>query len=172
MTDLLEHTTIPDTALRDPKALLNAVRPHVRECTYNVLESPGSADCDLWEREIRLLMRDHVMVRDMAERILGNAVMYLLTAMERPDVHLGVGKTVDIGVHQLILDSPVYFALCEAYNRGRYKHHAPLIERRRDGTVLRTADVIRANGFDADGELWAMDGADCSPCDDKAPDSH
>jgi hypothetical protein len=29
----------------------------------------------LWDREIALLLRDHTMVRDMAERILGNAVM-------------------------------------------------------------------------------------------------
>lgn len=156
---------------RDPRALLNAVRPYVTELTYNVFDSPGS-ESDLWEREVRLLLRDHVMVRDMAERILGNAVAYTLTAMERPDVHLGVGKIVDIGVHQLILDSPVYFAICQAYNGGRYKHHAPLVERRRDGTVIRTAELIRANGFDADEELWAMDGADCSPCDNKAPDSH
>ncbi|MDK1475310.1 hypothetical protein QNO07_18110 [Streptomyces sp. 549] len=117
-------------------------------------------------------MRDNTMVFNMAERILANAVAYSITAMERPDVHLGVGKTVDIGVHQLILDTPVYFAFCEVYNGGRYKHHAPLIERRRDGIVIRTAEVIRANGFDADEELWAMDGADCSPCDNKAPDSH
>lgn len=39
------------------------------------------------------------MVRDMAERILGNAVMYVMGSIENPDVHLGVGKLVDIGVH-------------------------------------------------------------------------
>lgn len=159
------------TTHRDPRALLNAVRPHVKDLKYNVFDGPG-AETDLWEREIKLLMRDNTMVRNMAERILANAVAYSITAMERPDVHLGVGKTVDIGVHQLILDTPVYFAYCEVYNGGRYKHHAPLIERRCDGTVIRTADVIRTNGFDADEELWAMDGAECSPCDDKVPDSH
>jgi hypothetical protein len=169
MTTMVESPV--STAHRDPRALLNAVRPYVRELTYNVFESAGS-ETDLWEREIKLLMRDNIMVRNMAERILGNAIAYSITAMERPDVHLGVGKTVDIGVHQLILDTPVYFAFCEVYNNGRYKHHAPLIERRRDGTVIRTAEVIRANGFDADEELWAIDGANCSPCDDKVPDSH
>ncbi|MEO3766434.1 hypothetical protein [Streptomyces sp. B5E4] len=160
------------TTERDPRALLDAVRPRIKELTYNVLESPGSEQVTLWEREIKLLMRDGTMVRDMAERILDNAIMYLVTAMEHPEVHLGVGKIVDIGVHQIILDTPVYFAFCEAYNGGRYKHHAPLIDRRRDGTVLRTADFIRGCGFAPDEELWAMDGAECSPCDDKAPDSH
>ncbi|WP_156722216.1 hypothetical protein [Streptomyces apocyni] len=169
MTVLLE--TPGQTAYRDPRALLNAVRPYVKECTYNIFEAPGN-EGSLWDREIALLMRDNVMVRDMAERVLGNAVMYLITAMERPEIHLGVGKTVDIGVHQIILDSPVYFAFCHLYNSGQYKHHAPLVVRRSDGLVLRTADVLREQGFDTDEELWAMDGADCSPCDDKVPDSH
>lgn len=26
--------------------------------------------------------------------------------------------------------------------------------------------------FDIDDELWAIDGANCSPCDSKVPDSH
>ena len=157
---------------RDVRALLNDVRPYISDLTYNVLESPGSADVDLYEREVRLLLRDAVAVRSLAERILDNAVMYTVTAMERPDLHLGVGKVVDVGVHQLILDTPVYFAMCAAYNGGRYKHHAPLILRRGDGTVLRTADALRDNGFEPDEELWATDGANCSPCDNKAPDSH
>ncbi|MCX4509462.1 hypothetical protein OHA27_03920 [Streptomyces sp. NBC_01619] len=160
------------TMTRDPRSLFNAVRPHVRDCTYNVFESPGSDGADLYGREIRLIMRDNVTVQNMAERILDNAVAYLITAMERPDLHLGVGRIVDIGVHQIILDTPVYFAFCHVYNSGRYKHHAPLIQRRNDGLCLRTADVIRANGFAADEELWSVDGAECSPCDDKVPDSH
>ncbi|MFI2257962.1 hypothetical protein [Streptomyces tubercidicus] len=170
MTLMLE---VPSrTTHRDPRALLNAVRPYVKECTYNVFESPGSGE-DLWNREIALLKRDNSLMLDgTAGRILNNAVAYLITAMERPELHLGVGKTVDIGVHQIILDTPVYFAFCQLYNNGRYKHHAPLIERRRDGLVLRTADVLREQGFTPDAELWALDGSDCSPCDDKVPDSH
>ncbi|MFF5715400.1 hypothetical protein [Streptomyces buecherae] len=170
MTVMLETTN--GTTYRDPRSLLNAVRPHVKECTYNVLESRGSVGLGIWDREISLLLRDNVMVRDMAERVLGNAVAYLVTAMEHPNVHIGVGKVVDIGVHQIILDTPVYFAFCDLYNGGHYKHHAPLIERRGDGLVIRTAEFIRSNGFDTDEELWAVDGANCSPCDNKAPDSH
>ncbi len=159
------------TEFRDPRALLNAVRPYVKELTYNVFEGPGNTS-DLYDREIALLLRDNTMVRNMAERILDNAIAYTITAMEHPEVHLGVGKVVDIGVHQLLLDTPVYFAICEAYNAGRYKHHAPLIRRRGDGIVIRTAEFLRGNGFDADEELWAVDGANCSPCDSKVPDSH
>ncbi|WP_369188716.1 hypothetical protein [Streptomyces sp. R08] len=160
------------TTYRDPRALLNAVAPYVTEKTYNIFEAPGAQGIDLWEREVRLLLRDAVAVRSLAERILGQAVAYLITAMENPGVDIGPGYTVDIGIHQIILDSPVYFAFCELYNGGKYKHHAPLVERRRDGTVMRTADVIAQHGFEVDAELWEVDRADCGPCDDKVPDSH
>jgi hypothetical protein len=156
------------TITRDPKELLNAVAPYITELTINIFDSGMS----LWDREIALLLRDHTMVRDMAERILGNAVMYTIGCIEHPEVHLGVGKLVDIGVHQLILDTPVWWGICRLYNGGAYKHHAPFIERRRDGLCLRTADFLKSIGFDIDEELWAIDGTDCSPCDNKVPDSH
>lgn len=126
----------------------------------------------LWDREVALLLRDNTMVRDMAERILGNAVMYTIASIEHAEVHLGVGELVDIGVHQLILDTPVWFAICDVYNGERYKHHAPFIQRRSDGLCLHTADFLTSIGFDVDEELCAIDGADCSPCDSKVPDSH
>ncbi|AZS86953.1 hypothetical protein ELQ87_23865 [Streptomyces griseoviridis] len=170
MTVLLE---VPGTTkYRDPRTLLNAVRPHVKERRYNIFEAPGSEGVDLWEREVRLLLRDSVAVRSLAERVLGQAVAYLVTAVENPGADMGPGFTVDLGIHQIILDTPVYFAFCDLYNGGRYKHHAPLVERRRDGTVMRTADLIGRAGFAVDIELWEVDAADCGPCDDKVPDSH
>ncbi|MFI2431906.1 hypothetical protein [Streptomyces sp. NPDC018693] len=119
MTVALERPA--STRTRDPKELLNAVAPHITELTVNVFDSGMS----LWDREIALLLRDHTMVRDMAERVLGNAVMYTIGCIEHPEVHLGVGKLVDIGVHQLILDTPVWWGICRLYNDGAYKHHAP-----------------------------------------------
>ncbi|KIZ13728.1 hypothetical protein [Streptomyces natalensis] len=166
MSALTECPT--STRTRDPQALLNAVQPHIRHLTVNVFDSGMT----IWDREVALLLRDEVMVRDLVERILGNAVMYLTASMEHPEVHLGVGKVVDIGVHQIILDTPVYFAFCALYNNGAYKHHAPFIQRRNDGMVLRTAAFLRSIGFHPDEELWARDGANCSPCDTQVPDSH
>ncbi|MEU7148516.1 hypothetical protein AB0B15_10825 [Streptomyces sp. NPDC045456] len=154
------------TRTRDPRVILNVLEERVPHLVADV-----GVD-DLWEREVQLLLRDSVVVRSLAERILGQGIAYLITAMENPGVDMGVGKTVDIGVHQIILDTPLYFAFCDQYNGGNYKHHAPLIERRRDGTVMRTADLIGKNGFEVDTELWASDESDCSPCDEKVPDSH
>ncbi|MGW7351016.1 hypothetical protein [Streptomyces sp. NPDC054784] len=166
MTVVLERPAAVRT--RDPRVLLNDVRPRIRHLTVNVLDSGMS----LWDREIALLLRDHTMVRDMAERILGNAIMYTMASIEHPEVHLGVGALVDVGVHQLILDTPVWWAICDTYNGGAYKHHAPFIERRGDGLCLRTAEFLTSIGFAVDAELWEIDGANCSPCDNKVPDSH
>ncbi|MEU6064063.1 hypothetical protein ABZ864_06040 [Streptomyces sp. NPDC047082] len=163
MTVLLEAPEA--TKVRDPKALLD----EIGQANPQLIPDPGIG---LWEREVRLLMRDTVRVRSLAERILGQGVAYLITAMEKPGNDMGPGFEVDQGVHQIILDTPVYFAICERYNCGRYKHHAPLIQRRRDGIVMRTAEIIRQNGFAIDRELWEVDASDCGPCDDKVPDSH
>ncbi|MEV5879869.1 hypothetical protein AB0L75_37775 [Streptomyces sp. NPDC052101] len=163
MTVLLE---VPEAMkVRDPKAILD----EIGQANAHLIPDPGIG---LWEREVRLLMRDTVRVRSLAERILGQGVAYLITAMEKPGNDMGPGFEVDQGVHQIILDTPVYFAICERYNSGLYKHHAPLIERRRDGIVMRTAEIIRSNGFAVDMELWEVDASECGPCDDKVPDSH
>lgn len=92
--------------------------------------------------------------------------------MEKPGIGMGVGYTVDQAVHAIILDTPLMFAFCDEYNGGEYKHHAPLIRRRCDGLVMRTAQLLADNGFTVDEELWAKDEATCSPCDSKVPDSH
>lgn len=101
MTVTLEQFAAPHT--RDPPELLNAVAPHITELTTSDRDSGMSPR----GREVALLLRDHTMVRDMAERILANAVVYVMGSIENLDVHLGVGRLVDIGVHQLILDTPV-----------------------------------------------------------------
>ncbi|MEU0838594.1 hypothetical protein ABZ370_03860 [Streptomyces sp. NPDC005962] len=159
-------STAAPTRTRDPQLLLNAL-------AHRVPSLITDTEPTLWARETALLLRDNaVMTRDTAERLLGQAIAYTITAMECQGVDMGVGYTVDVAVHALILDTPVYFALCDEYHGGQYKHHAPLIRRRCDGTVTRTADILRGNGFAVDDELWAMDAAECSPCDDKVPDSH
>jgi len=71
MTVLLEA---PETTkVRDPRAILD----EIGEANPHLIPDPGVG---LWEREVRLLMRDIVRVRSLAERILGQGVAYLITA--------------------------------------------------------------------------------------------
>lgn len=132
-------------AVRDPKELLGE---------------------DIWNREIRLLVRDNLMDTVMAGRLLGQAVAYLITAMETlgQGLELGCGELVDTAVHALILDTANYAAFCDKYNNGTFLHHIPEIERKADGTVMRTAAVVEQHGFEVDWPLWERDTANCSPC--------
>lgn len=121
---------------------------------------------DVWAKEVALLMRDHPFDKVMAERLLGQAVAYLITSMELRGQHreLGPGELVDIAVHTLILDTRIYHDFCQRFNGGEYLHHVPEVARKGDGTVARTAKVIAENGFAVDWPLWEADYAKCSPC--------
>lgn len=114
----------PATKPRDPKSFTD---PHV------------------WERQIALLVRDHPFDTVMAERLFGQAVAYLITAIEKwgENLEIGCGPLVDIAVHGFILDTRNYR---EFYDRhfGRFLEHIPAIEFKHDGSVERTAHIIEA----------------------------
>lgn len=145
MTSTLEAPAVEAMGLRDPHDYLTD---------------------EVWAKEIGLLMRDHPFDKVMAERVLGQAVAYLITSMELRGQHLelGPGELVDHGVHTLILDTRIYHDFCRRYNGGEYLHHVPEVDRKGDGTVARTAKVIAENGFPVDWALWEADFAKCSPC--------
>lgn len=149
MTIILERpvraATDPTAAPRDPRTFIPA---------------------EQWAKLVGLLMRDYPFDSVMAERVLGQAIAYLITATEHRGQALGMGpgRIVDIGVHTMILDTQAYMEFCERYNGGAYLHHVPLVEMKADGSVVRTADVIARAGFDVDHLLWEADSAKCTPC--------
>lgn len=120
---------------------------------------------EVWDRQIKLLVRDYPFDSVMAERLFGQAIAYLITAMEKygQGLEIGCGQLVDTAVHAFILDTVNYREFCQRYF-GRFLEHVPEIERKSDGTVVRTAEVIAANGFQVDLPLWEADFAKCSPC--------
>ncbi|MEW1615303.1 MULTISPECIES: hypothetical protein [unclassified Streptomyces] len=121
---------------------------------------------DQWSKLVGLLMRDYPFDSVMAERVLGQAVAYVITAMEHKGRRLGMGpgRIVDIGVHTIMLDTKAFFGLCEKYNGGEYLHHVPLVEMKGDGSVARTAELLAHAGWDVDTPLWAADSSQCTPC--------
>lgn len=128
----------------------------------------------VWDREVRLIMRDHAMGRVLAERIFGEAVAYLVTSAEHPETHMGPSQAVDLGVHSFMLDSINYMAFCDQH-AGRYIHHVPHLpgQATQEPPALRdTVRAIRASGFEIDPELWTMKhAADCSQCHAGCTDS-
>jgi hypothetical protein len=121
---------------------------------------------EVWDREITLLMRDYPFDKVMAERMFGQAVAYLITAMEKygRGLEIGCGKIVDIAVHVFILDTRNYREFCAEHFGGKFLEHIPEIEFKYDGSVERTAHVIAANGFPVDWPLWEADFSKCTPC--------
>jgi hypothetical protein len=121
---------------------------------------------DVWQRQVALLVRDHPFDMVMAERLFGQAVAYLITAMEKWGQHLeiGCGELVDTAVHAFILDTANYREFCHRNFDGRFLEHVPEIERKYDGSVVRTAHVIEQNGFAVDWPLWEAVFSKCTPC--------
>jgi hypothetical protein len=121
---------------------------------------------EVWEREVRLIMRDHGMDRDLAERTFGQTVAYLVTSARNPDIPMGPTPQVDLGVHSFVLDTPRYVDFC-VYHAGAYLHHVPHLpeERASQPKVLYgTIQAIRAAGFPLDDELWGAEAANCNQC--------
>ncbi|MGX1975825.1 hypothetical protein [Streptomyces kronopolitis] len=120
---------------------------------------------DLWDKQVALLMRDYPYDSIMAARVLGQGYAYLLTAMEHRGESLGLAPStlVDIGVHTIILDTVAYAELCDKYNSGHFLHHVPKVEFKNDGSVMKTAHRIAADGWEVDLSLWT-DAAECGPC--------
>jgi hypothetical protein len=127
----------------------------------------------VWERLVRLIMRDHGLDRELAERTADQTVAYLVTSAENPRAAMGPPPAVDKGVHTFVLDSPNYIAFCDQH-AGRYIHHVPHLSEDGDsevGVVKRTISAVRAAGFPVDSELWDAPGADCNQCYSGCSDS-
>ncbi|WP_329180950.1 hypothetical protein OG754_39250 [Streptomyces decoyicus] len=119
----------------------------------------------LWDKQVALLMRDYPYDSIMAARVLGQGYAYLLTAMRHRNEALGLAPStiVDIGVHTIILDTVAYAELCDTFNGGHFLHHVPKAEFKYDGSVMKTAHRIAADGWEVDLPLWT-DAAACGPC--------
>jgi hypothetical protein len=133
------------TALRDPRDCVTA---------------------EMWDREVRLIMRDHDMDRELAERTFGQVVAYLVTSAENPDRPMGPTPEVDKGVHSFVLDTPRYIDFCQRH-AGQYLHHVPHLPEERAGQPMvlhQTIQAIRTAGFRVDDELWGAQAGDCHQC--------
>ncbi|MFE6917678.1 glycine-rich domain-containing protein [Streptomyces rubiginosohelvolus] len=141
---------------------------------------------DVWEREVTLLLRNPENTRELAEAKFGQAIAYLVTCGENPDVPMGPSKQVDEAWHSFMLDSIPYHHFTERHF-GRYIHHVPELpgtaaedqcvsddEATRDGhgsdtgrplVLEQTITAIKAAGFDIDPGLWGMESAaNCNQC--------
>ncbi|MFH8467575.1 glycine-rich domain-containing protein [Streptomyces sp. NPDC017991] len=140
---------------------------------------------DVWEREVALLLRDPENTRELAEAKFGQAIAYLVTCGENPDLLMGPSGQVDEAWHSFMLDSIPYHHFTSRHC-GRYIHHVPELPRavgvlcvsddeatrdRHDAktggplVLEQTIKAIKAAGFEIDPGLWGMeDAANCNQC--------
>lgn len=120
-------------------------------------------DQQLWERLVRRIIKDEGIQRALAERIMNQALAFLLLCAREPDGKFSPSPLVDIGWHAFILYTKPYGDFCDKVG-GRFIHHAPSdVDGVDYGTdnVARTVVALRTHGFIVDEPLWTDRRQDC-----------
>jgi hypothetical protein len=106
-----------------------------------------------------------------AERVVAEALKFVVAAGTFPGVYIQPSRVVDEGWHALILHTAFYAKLCDQL--GHFVHHYPErpdASRHDPDALTRTVALIEETGFVPDRELWTGPtnalvpvGANCSP---------
>lgn len=95
------------------------------------------------------------MAADVAERIVDEALKFVVACAAFPGEHLRPSRVVDEGWHALILHTTVYAGLCRSLHR--FVHHVPErpdLTRHDPGALKRTMDRIVDAGYEVDLRMW------------------
>jgi hypothetical protein len=124
----------------------------------------GFVDQQLWERLVKRIIKDEDIQRTLAERIMNQALAFLLLCAREPDGKFSPSPLVDIGWHTFILYTLPYSDFCDQVS-SRFIHHAPSDVDGVDyatGNIARTVVALHTHGFAVDEPLWANTRQDCS----------
>ncbi|MBN6038708.1 hypothetical protein [Amycolatopsis sp. 195334CR] len=128
----------------------------------------------LFDRLASRIVAEEQLSRDLAERIVEQALAFLAACARNTGAPLGPSELVDIGWHTFILHTRDYADFCDRI-AGRFLHHVPT----EDGdpaatgeaahtTLMRAVAAIERAGYAVDPELWPAAGGkcnvDCSQC--------
>ncbi|MFF0216936.1 glycine-rich domain-containing protein [Streptomyces vinaceus] len=107
-------------------------------------------------RVAHLVMRDNEGVdRALAERIVDEALKFVVAAATTFGRRLRPSKTVDMGWHALILHTEMYRQLCASVDRFvDHRPEGPETLKRDADTLARTMEAIREAGYEPDAYLW------------------
>ncbi|MFI1796336.1 glycine-rich domain-containing protein [Streptomyces sp. NPDC020379] len=96
------------------------------------------------------------MEREIAERIVAEAIKFVVACAAFPGESFRPSRIVDEGWHALILNSHIYTRFCNKL-AGRYVHHVPQRpdpSRHDPGELERTQAAITRAGYTPDRTLW------------------
>jgi hypothetical protein len=112
---------------------------------------------DLFHRLTDRIVNTERLERNLAERIMDQALAFLLACAANVGAPLAPSELVDIGWHTFLLDTGEYAGFCDRV-AGRFIHHVPTDNERTTespGDVLaRTVTAMRSLGFRVDDALW------------------
>jgi hypothetical protein len=119
----------------------------------------------LFAKLVARVERDAKVDRERAERIMRQALAFLLACARNPETPLSPSREVDHGWHAFILHTREYADFCTRV-AGQFIHHAPedpgADRARAAARTEMTADVIRRTGLPVDEELWSIGQGACS----------
>ncbi|GAB2775917.1 glycine-rich domain-containing protein [Amycolatopsis magusensis] len=128
----------------------------------------------LFDRLAGRIVAEEQLTRELAERIVEQALAFLAVCARNTGAPLAPSELVDIGWHTFILHTRDYADFCDRI-AGRFLHHVPT----EDGdpaetgaaahaTLSRTVAAIERAGYAVDPALWpAVNGkcnVNCSQC--------
>lgn len=120
------------------------------------------------------IVADEKLNRDLAERIVDQALAFLAACARNTGAPLAPSELVDIGWHTFILHTRDYADFCDRI-AGRFLHHVPTEDgdsaatgEAAHATLARTVAAIERAGYAVDAALWpAVNGkcnVNCSQC--------
>jgi len=131
-----------------------------------ILDDPETlVPAALFAKLVARVERDANVDRERADRIMRQALAFLLACARNPETPLAPSRAVDHGWHAFILHTREYADFC-ARVAGQFIHHAPEDPGgERAGAATRnerTIEVMRRSGLPVDEELWPVGAAECS----------
>jgi hypothetical protein len=136
------------------------------------LAGDAALDDVLRARLVGRIAKDNGLPVDLAERILGQALVFLRLCAAQPHGAFAPSCLVDVGWHTFMLYTRDYAQFCERI-AGRFIHHNPADEpgvQYPRGGMARTVQALRERGLPVDDELWITATDQCSvPCDPRDP---
>lgn len=120
-------------------------------------------DASLWNRLVARIVKDEGYEHSIAERIMDQALGFLLLCAAEPGGRYAPSPTVDAGWHTFILYTRDYMAFCNRI-AGRFIHHNPLDEpgvTYTTNAVARTLAAMKVRGMAIDEALWNGTIGDC-----------
>lgn len=139
------------------------IHANVTTLSPGKLSNRNRIDPALWDRLVSRIVKDEGFERIQAERIMDQALGFLLLCAAEPGGHYAPSPTVDVGWHTFILYTRHYADFCEKV-AGHFIHHNPLDEvgvTYTTNAVARTVAAMTVRGLPVDQELWDGTVGDC-----------